>query len=61
MDGLVELHKDTPGPFYRPYWGEPRYLNDGDMVWLPSDPHPTNDLSRTKSDLKGADYLKDLS
>jgi len=29
------LQREAPGPFYRPYWGEPRYLLDGDTVWLP--------------------------
>lgn len=37
MTDNTELHNETRGPFYRPYWGEPRYLNDGDTVWLPLD------------------------
>jgi hypothetical protein len=36
MNNMAELHKEAPGPFFRPYWGEPRYLNDGDTVWLPA-------------------------
>ena len=35
MSDEATLHKDAPGPYFRPYWGEPRYLNDGDHVWLP--------------------------
>lgn len=31
----TELQREKPGPFFRPYWGEPRYLCDGDAVWLP--------------------------
>lgn len=36
MSGEEELQKRAEkGPFDRPYWGEPRWLSDGDTVWLP--------------------------
>ncbi len=36
MTDEATLHADAPSPFFRPYWGEPRYLIDGDTVWLPT-------------------------
>jgi hypothetical protein len=26
---------DEPAAFHRPYWGEPRYVFDGDTIWVP--------------------------